>query len=266
MSNSKLPIYVSITSIFINQDILLKALKSILNQTRRPDKIFLYLSEESYILDDGFKDKKITNPDLLKLINDSSIIDLKWVTNTGSYRKLLPLLKEKWKEDCIIITIDDDTVYTNNLIKDLVSDYLKYKCVINYRGFTPKLDHIDDFNYYKHTELEKLSLYNFPTGKSGTLYKPEFFHKTKDLIFNDEVYLDTCAKQDDIWFYIVRLLNNIKCYTLKKDEPNATKKWQLQTFHREGVYLKFNKHNNCNTQAFKNTVKKLKNLGHKFRE
>ena len=79
----KLPIYISLTSIFKNQDILLQTLQSIIKQTKKPDKIFLYLSEESYILDDGFKNKKITNSNLLKFTNDNSIIDIKWVENTG---------------------------------------------------------------------------------------------------------------------------------------------------------------------------------------
>ena len=92
MTENKIPVYISLTSIFKNQDILLKTLQSIMKQTRLPDKIFLYLSEESYILDTGFKDKKITNSNLLKFINNNSIIYIKWVKNTGSYRKLLPLL------------------------------------------------------------------------------------------------------------------------------------------------------------------------------
>tara|TARA_B100000214_G_C23965696_1_gene627591 strand:- start:118 stop:909 length:792 start_codon:yes stop_codon:yes gene_type:complete len=262
----KEPVYISLTTIFRNQEKAYLAIQSILNQTKKPDKIFLYLSEESYILDDGFKDKKITNPELLKLINDSSIIDLKWVANTGSYRKLLPLLKEKWKEDCIIITIDDDTVHPNNLIENLVADYFKHKCVINYRGFTPQFDRIENFNYEKRkggggltklTAEQKLSLYNFSTGKGGVLYKPEFFHKTKDLIFNEEIYLDTCDKHDDIWFYLVRILNNINCFI-------GRKKWQQRDIASFGLFHHFNQKNNNNTRAFKKTINKLKSLGYKF--
>lgn len=124
----QIPVYISLISIFKNQDILLQTLQSIMKQTRLPDKICLYLSEEPYILDDGFKDKKITNSKLLKYINDNSIIDIKWVKNIGSYRKLLPLLKDKLDEDCIIITIDDDTIYDTHLIENLVNDYHKHKC------------------------------------------------------------------------------------------------------------------------------------------
>ena len=112
---------------------MFKTLQSIITQTIRPDKIFLNLSEEPYLLDDGFKDKKITDSNLLNLIYENPIIDIKWVKNTGPYRKLLPVLKDKWDEDCIIITIDDDTIYHDNLIENLVNDYNKYKCVVGLR-------------------------------------------------------------------------------------------------------------------------------------
>ena len=250
-------IFISLTSIFKNQDILLQTLQSIIKQTRLPDKIFLYLSEEPYILDTGFKDKKITNSELLKFINNNSIIDIKWVKNTGSYRKLLPLLKDKWDEDCIIITIDDDTIYDNFLVEKLVNDYNKYKCVIGYRGFTPLFDKLENFDYVKHDKLQKSSLYNFLTGKGGILYKPQFFHKTHDLIFNDKIYLNTSPTGDDIWFYMVRLLNNVKGYL-------DNRKWKVKDLSGIGLYVTFNMKKGVNTKTFKNTYNKLKELGYKF--
>ena len=259
LNSTKIPIYISITSIFKNQDILLQTLQSIIKQTRKIDKIFLYLSKESYILDDGFKDKKITNSNLLKLINDNSIIDIKWVKNTGSYRKLLPLLKDKWDEDCIIITIDDDTVYDTHLIENLINDYNEQNCVIGYRGFTPLFDKLENFDYSKRDELQHLSLYNFLTGKGGILYKPQFFHKTHDLIFNDKIYLDTCPTGDDIWFYIVRLLNNVKGYSVNK-------KFEVKNLSRgrSGLWGTFNMKEGHNSKSFKNTFEKLKELEYKF--
>jgi predicted O-methyltransferase YrrM len=246
------PIYVSLTSIYENQDRLLETLKSIINQSKKPDKIYLYLSEEPYILDDGFKNRIITNEKLLKLLNDNNnFIEIKWVKNIGSYRKLLPLLKDKWNEDCIIITIDDDTVYDNNLIKNMINDYYKENCVIGYRGFTPKLDKFENFDYLiKDTKINRY-LYNFTTGKGGILYKPEFFHKTKDLIFNEKIYLDTCDKQDDIWFYIIRVMNNVDCYIRNEN-------WLTKDISGKGLFVKFNNHNNNNTIAFRKTIEKLK--------
>ena len=255
MNKQNNPVYISLTSIFKNQYFLFQTLKSLISQTRKPDKIFLFLSEEPYILDSGFKNKKITDTNLLDFINKNPIINVKWVPNTGSYRKLLPILKDKWKEDCIIITVDDDTIYENNLVKNLLDDYKKYECVIGYRGFTPCLDKFEDFNYIKRKKLQNLSRYNFLTGKGGILYKPKFFHNTNNLIFNSQIYLNTCAKQDDIWFYILRVLNNVNCFTINK-------KWQVKDLtNGDGLYKHFNSKKNNNINAFKNTIKKIKECG-----
>ena len=156
-------------------------------------------------------------------------------------------------KDCIIITIDDDTLYDINLIKNLINDYYKQRCVIGYRGFTPSFNKIEDFDYLKREKLQNLSLYNFVTGKGGILYKPEFFHKTKNLIFNNKIYLDNCAKCDDIWFYIIRLLNDIKCYI-------SNRNWLIKDIGESGLYSNWNMKNNSNTIAFKKTLKKIKEI------
>ena len=69
--------------------------------------------------------------------------------------------------------------------------------------------------------------------------------KTHDLIFNDKIYLDTCPTGDDIWFYIVRLLNNVKGYLVNK-------KWLVKDLTEgRGLYSNFNKHNNNRFQLFR---------------
>ena len=178
-------LYLSLTSIKGNEISLYHTIKSIANQTVKPDRCFLYLSEEAYMLDSGFKDRKIDDH-LLKLI-DESMFEVVWVKNTGPYRKLLPLLQEKLHEDCAIIAIDDDTGYEPDMIKKYVEYYRKYKCVIAARSFTMKFDSIEDINYKDRAELNSLHLYNFHTGKGGVLYCPHFFSKTIDHIFNEEI-------------------------------------------------------------------------------
>jgi SAM-dependent methyltransferase len=248
---NKLSIYVSITSIFKNQHILFQTLQSIISQTLQPAKIFIYLSEKPYILDTGFENKIITNIDLLNLIeNNKNLIQLNWVKNTGSYRKLLPLLQEKWNENCLIITIDDDVLYNNNLIYNMVNSYEKHKCVIGNRGFTPKLNKLEEFNYMTRDKLTEKHIYNFVTGKGGILYHPNFFYETKELMFNEEIYMKICDKQDDIWFYFMRIKNNIECCIdsndyLIKDLPNI------------GLYKNFNVKNNKNTDVFLTLLKEI---------
>ena len=94
-------LYVSVTSIKQNQNRLLLTLKSIKTQIIKPSKCFIYLSEEPYLLDKGFKDR-ILNKNLEDFINKNNLFEIRWCKNTGPYRKLLPLLKEKYQEDCLI--------------------------------------------------------------------------------------------------------------------------------------------------------------------
>ena len=253
----EIPVYISLTSIYSTQEYLFNTLRTVLRQTRKPDKIFLYLSEEPYILDVGFKNKEITHIGLVELLHSSSIIEVRWVKNIGSFRKLLPLLKEKWEEDCFIITIDDDTLYREDLIFNLLNDYNEYKCVIGYRGFTPHVENIQNFDYSKKGPVKRLNLHNFLTGKGGILYKPQFFHNTGNLIFNDELYLKICNKQDDIWFYIVRVLNKVECFV-------GAKAWQTREYSSVGLFDHFNKHGSLNTKVFKNLFRRLSEMGYTF--
>ena len=141
-------IYVSLTSIYDNQSILLKTLISIKNQTILPNKIFIYLSEDSFLLDKGFKNKIIDNKNLKTFLDENiNIFQIKWCKNIGPYRKLLPLLQEKFEEKCIIITIDDDTEYNINLIKKHLELFDKHYCCVSFRGFTLKFNNIDDIDY-----------------------------------------------------------------------------------------------------------------------
>jgi len=258
MSNkNNIPVYISLTSIFDNQDKLYQTLQSIVVQKHHFNKIYLHLSEDAYLLDKGFKDKKINNEILYNFLEqNNNIIEIQWVENIGSYRKLLPLLKQKWNENCFIITIDDDTIYDEKLIEKLLNDYKKYKCVICYRGFTPKLKSLHQFQYYRRDILKNLNKYNFPTGKGGILYKPEFFYKTNDLIFNHEIYLKECRTKDDIWFYLIRILNDVNCFI-------DNKKYMIKDITGKGLYAtynrtyKSNKNNITNTKSLITTMKLL---------
>jgi hypothetical protein len=250
--NPLIPVYVSLTSIYQNQSELSDTLESLICQSMQPSMIYLYLSETHHLQDIGFENRRITNAKLAQVLDaNTDIIRLSWVENEGSYRKLLPLLREKWVEDCIIITVDDDTVYTKDLIENMVADYNFHGCVINYRGFTPQMSHLGEFAYEMRGAHISKHLYNFPTGKSGILYKPSFFHSTGDLIFRKDIYMSTCPTGDDVWFYLVRIKNNVLCYLGNKkymDKDNTT---------RFGLYKNYNSHNSRNTKQLLATLGRL---------
>jgi hypothetical protein len=244
--------YVSLTSIYQNQRILLKTLESLKTQTLRPQAVEIFLSEEPYLVDQGFKNRAISDPELAIFLNtNASLFKVNWVPNTGPYRKLLPILKEKWTEDCLIVTVDDDTCYHPNLLENLLADYNTHRCVVNYRGFTPALTKLADLEYNKKASLCPKYLYNFPTGKAGILYHPAFFHKTGELIFDQTIYLDTCKTADDIWFALIRILNGIECYL-------ADKLYMVRdmTVPERALYNTYNA-GDKNTESIKDTLKRL---------
>ena len=253
-------VYVSLTSIYNKQGELLETLKSIEKQSYKPDKCFIYLSEEPYLLDEGFRHREITNMELKQyLINHKDLFELHWVKNEGPFRKLLPLLKEKWNEDCLIITIDDDVKYNQHMINIYITEYNKYKCCITDNfGFTMSSNTVRDI-YYPDRKfrviLNQLSLSNFHIGISGVLYHPSFFHKTGDLIFREDLFKECCPTGDDIWFNFVRIANNIKCYLAKKRMKKDIK-------HNYGLWHNINNKNNQNTLNMQRTIRKLIELGY----
>ena len=252
-------LYVSVTSIKQNQTRLLSTLKSIKTQTIKPNKCFIYLSEEPYLLDKGFKDR-ILNKNLENFINKNNLFEIRWCRNTGPYRKLLPLLKEKFQEDCLILTIDDDVIYHRWLIKYYLRDYASHNCCINYRGYTMVFDKsIKEFNYKNRFDykLVPYNLYNFHTGKAGVLYHPSFFYKTGNLIFNEELYMKCCPTGDDIWFNLCRIANGVNCFV----KPRI---YSLKDITNEKccLFYKYNRKNDLNTQNIRQTVDVLTKLGY----
>lgn len=248
-------IYVSLTSIFQKQKLLLKTLQFMLKQSLKPDKYYIYLSEEPYLIDKGFKDKKI-NKELELFIKNNEVFEIRWCKNIGPYRKLLYILKEKWNEDCLILTIDDDCFFHPDLIKDYVNDYRKYKCCISYRGKSHDFKNKDfsDFDYYKTKPIITKNLLNFANSGVGTVTHPSFFHKTKNLIFDLKLVNELCKTTDDIWYYFCRIANNIETVLIIK--PHYFK-FNFDNFNNTALYVNFNSVKNTNTNNFKKTAKKF---------
>ena len=137
------------------------------------------------------------------------------MNNIGPYRKLVPLLQEKWDENCVIITIDDDCIYSNDFIKTMLESDKRYngKVVISPRSFYLKL-HPTSWsisNYHDRVETG-CPLVRFPTGVGGVLYRPHFFHKQgKGVLDMTVVTRLKLSMADDVWFWVWRMANGVGC-------------------------------------------------------
>lgn len=94
-------------------------IKQMMNQTKKPDKILLNLSEEEFI------GKESLLKPIKELENKIDIFEINMVSgpNTKVWKKWIPII-DKYKKD-LICTIDDDTEYPKDFIERLYNKWLE---------------------------------------------------------------------------------------------------------------------------------------------
>jgi len=219
------------------------AVYSLLNQTKKPDMVILYLAEDEF--PNGEKDlpKK-----LLKLKENG--LTIKWCENLKSYKKLIPALCE-FPND-IIVTADDDIYYPNDWLLKLYDSYLKTPEYIHcHRAhkITFKNNEIDLYtNWRSCIDDNSASFINFFTGAGGVLYPPNSLHKD---VLNKELFLKLAPNADDIWFYSMAILNNRKIKVVHKphnDIKYVNPKRDIGLYDESTLCLKENSGDGNDTQ------------------
>jgi hypothetical protein len=155
------------------------------------------LSEGGHLLDQGIREIPTESA---SLIRDRGV-QVHWVANTGPYRKLIPILQERWNENVLIVTIDDDTLYPTWFLERLVAGYHRHRCIVAYRGRRVAHDALGRLAPYQEWPWlqppETVTPLNYPIGQSGILYHPQFFTKR---VF-DPAAIELSPSADEPWFY-----------------------------------------------------------------
>lgn len=182
----------------INEVIL--AIKSLLMQSLKPEKIILWLSPEQ------FKDKEKSLPKkLLALKKFGLTID--WYRDIKSFKKLIPALKKY--PNSIIFTTDDDVIYNSRVLKEAFYTHIKYPdFIISHRitKFYIEKGIYKDISGGTETYKTPSFLHKL-TGVGGVLYPPNCLHKD---VLNEELFMQLCPTNDDIWFWLMGVLNGKK--------------------------------------------------------
>lgn len=203
------PVIVSLTSYPDRIDMVHQAVISLLNQTIRVDKIVLWLAPEQF----PNKEKDLPKK-LLDLISQGLTID--WYHDIKSYKKLIPALKKY--SDAIIITVDDDVIYQNDVVEKLLEGYVRQPTMIH-----TLRAHIVSFKRGKlvpyakwpaHITCADPSYNNFFTGVGGVLYPP---HVLDGDVFDEEKFMQLSPKADDIWFWAMAVRHETKINLIKND-------------------------------------------------
>lgn len=212
-------IIVSFTSFPERIAVVPQIVESLVNQTKKADRIILNLAKSQ------FPDGKADLPQkLIEQIN-SGIIEIAWrEEDLRSHKKYFYVMQEN--PESIVITVDDDLKYKPNLIDTLYYSYLCYpECVSAMRVHIVAVDNSKKnlFSYSLwpkecRNEMFAVSSQFFATSGAGTLYPP---HSLDKRAFDNQKILELCPLADDVWLYFMQTINDTPCVSAT-DSPFIT--------------------------------------------
>ena len=169
-----------------------KVIQSILDNTVKPDIVFLNLSLEEF--PNRLKDLP---RDLVELSLKNPIVKIHWVPgpNTKSMKKVFPILKYLDDND-MIITCDDDMDIPNNFVKVRVEEFLEHDQKFIISGGTNPKWHIN----------KKLYNTRYNTITCTSIFQKKMLNGWERLICNDIV----CTYNDDFFYTLIVLSNGYR--------------------------------------------------------
>ena len=187
---------ISLTAKFERLKYLDLTLKSIIDQSKPPDEIILWI-ENKY-------KKKIPK----KILKYKKLgLKILFCKNLKSYNKIIHTLKIRKKN--YIITLDDDIIYNRKSIEFLIKKAKKNKKAIIanriHRIILNKKNFPISYKYWEwNSTNQTLDKFNFQTGVYGVLYPPNCLYKD---VLKEKIFKKLSPYADDIWLYWMIRLN-----------------------------------------------------------
>lgn len=188
-------VIVSLTSYPDRIQTVYKVIESLFAQNRKADEIVLWLSTQEFV------EKEACLPENLKRLIGVSGFRVEWVyDNLKPHKKYFYILQDN-KED-VIITVDDDVYYEENMIRTLVDSWHKHPCAVSARHVHlifrdgSKVADYDSWesDIEEYIGMERMDL--CAVGVSGILYPPGCGNERW---FDKETIETIAANQDDLW-------------------------------------------------------------------
>jgi hypothetical protein len=184
---------VSLTSYPPRFGVVHLTLRSILNQTVRPDRIILWVATS---------DADAVTRKMNSLVGEG--VEIRYVPNVQSYKKLVFALSEF--PEAFIATADDDVCYPVDWLEILVEGYKSNPGFITCHR-AHRLTSIGSSTLAPYMSWEwdvqdviarHPSIDLLPTGLAGILYPPHSLHPD---VTNSALFMELCPTADDLWFY-----------------------------------------------------------------
>ncbi len=190
-----------------------KTINTLLTQSLQPDRIILWLGNSQF----PQKDKQLPE-NLIKLKKLG--LEIRYCEDLKSYKKLIPTLKNF--PDDIIVTVDDDVYYENDMLESLYNAYINnpkniyVKRAVKLELQNNNIKNISSRKYLYQHNIEPTYL-NQPMGGSGCLYPP---HSLNENITNTELIKTTLPTHDDVYFWSMAVLNKTKIQVVDGFDKN----------------------------------------------
>lgn len=198
-------IIVSLTSYPLRIEGVHLVIESLYNQTMHADEIILYLSLEE------FPKAEENLPESLKRLIGIQGFHIEWVKdNLKSHKKYYYVL-QSYRDD-IVITVDDDMLYAESMISDLILSYQRYPCAISARNARIMLKHNEELEQYRKWDKNLDEYTNMPRldlcaiGCNGICYPPRV---GSEHWFQVNEMTSMAEEQDDLWLKYNQLIDEI---------------------------------------------------------
>lgn len=190
---NNIQVIVSLTSYPGRINIVWQSIESLFHQTYKPYKIILWLGSDKY---SSVDELPLT---LKKLIKRGLIV--KFRDDIKPHTKYYYAMSEF--PDYHILTVDDDIIYPNDMIDNLVKLHRLYpnSTICNgARLIQTEKDGFTKYNEWKNwyaTKIESKPRFDLlPLGVMGVLYPPGVLNK---LVFDVDSIRRLCLNADDLW-------------------------------------------------------------------
>lgn len=229
-------------------------LSSLLVQTKRPDRIVLWLDDVNF--------SSSCLPKRLADMRDNYGIEVRFCEDIRSYKKLIPTL-QLCPED-ILVTVDDDLLYKRRLLEELYKAHLEtpdmrlcslaHEPVIVDGVFAP-------YRKWKHNVMRHSINQVFPLGGAGTLYPPHSLHTD---VTNKSLFMNLAPQADDVWFWAMGELAGTKTRLIDFGYPFYQVDLLYQLLHKDASLMASNLHEDNNDRQIRNVVKHYPELMERF--
>ena len=183
-------------------------IKTLLNQSYKPDAVILWLAEEQFPRKEADLPKKLTRLQKYGLT-------IKWCNDIRSYKKLIPCLKEY--PMATIITTDDDVYYKSNWLEGLMKAHQQYPnevccyraAKIFFESDTFKREEVGvGSQYAQATYLHQ------QTGVGGVLYPSGSLFED---VLKENIFMKIADTNDDLWFWLMGVKKGTKVRILENN-------------------------------------------------